>query len=201
MHSVSNHSSSSSSHCLYKYMGTKQPVSWKQWLCVQQQSSKDAYALKCYTWHHTQQSSLSSVLTATSCTLHNGSRQMTLWADSSLWVQCADGNHWISLLKWLLITHNKKIAQLFLHWRTVSETKHSDRNCTEALPNDTRALVSLSLEMHDKKSSEKLFLLSVDAALQYLQQHWSKNQSTTVLVKGPSCNSDCALCLLSVGYL
>jgi hypothetical protein len=32
---------------------------------------------------------------------------------------------------------------------------------------DTRALVSLSLEMHDKKSSEKLFLLSGDAAQQY----------------------------------
>ncbi len=55
--------------------------------------------------------------------------------------------------------------------------------------NDTRALVSLSLEMHDKKSSEKLFLLSGDAAQQYLQHHWSKDQSTTVLVKGPSCNN------------
>ncbi len=57
------------------------------------------------------------------------------------------------------------------------------------LRTDTRALVSLSLETHDKKSSEKLFLLSGDAARQYLQQHWSKNQSTTVLVKGPSCNT------------
>jgi hypothetical protein len=54
---------------------------------------------------------------------------------------------------------------------------------------DTRALVSLSLEMHDKKSSEKLLLLSGDAAWQYLQRYWSKDQSTTVLVKGPSCNN------------
>ncbi len=71
MHSVRNNNSSSSSSHFYTNIGNETT-------CFVEAMTLRAAALKRYTGHRNQQSSLSSVSTATSCTLHDGSRRMTL---------------------------------------------------------------------------------------------------------------------------